>query len=239
MRIGPIMTAILVLIPASHVEAIGDVAGWAIFGRQAVQMTKTAQQAEKRYQQIQSQMSTLKQMKSDSEGSYGWGNWNNSLSDLKQQHEWAPSDWTSALHGMSGGNPQRYQQLLSQYKENHSSMTTSNYAKGKDSNLSASYKNQVDTNQASAASATYEFNDINKHLKALYQLGQEIENTSKNNNLKSAMDLNSRVELEIAYISTEELRMQTLLNQQTAQLQSSKIALDNEASQYNQAGESK
>lgn len=226
--------------------AFGDAAGWAVYARQAVQMRQDAGEYVNEYNSMKTQASELKnqysQMKEQYQsitGNYGWGNWKNSLSNLKQDHEWAASDWKSALSGMSGGNSQRYQQLLSQYKKNHLVMSSTKYAKGSDSNLSKSYQNQVQTNQASATTATYEFNDINNHLKTLYSLGQQIENAKKNNDLKSAVDLNSRIELEIAYISIEELRMQTLLNQQTAQVQSSKISLESEASQYNQAGESK
>ena len=83
--------------------------------------------------------------------------------------------------------------------------------------------------------ATYEFDQINKHMQNLQELSQEIE---KAPNIKSAMDLNSRIEIELADIQVEELRMQTLMNQQKAQQQSTQIAQESEASQFNQAGES-
>lgn len=187
----------------------------------------------KQYETLKEQYDQMQQQYHSITGNYGWGNWNNGASDLSKR-EWAPSNWHSALEGMSGGNPERYQELFSQYKQNHQTMSKDQFAKGSDQNLATSYQNQVQTNQASATSATYEFNDINKHLQHLQQLGKQIELA---NNLKSAMDLNSRVQLEVAYISIEELRMQTVLNQQMAQSQASKIAEENEAAQFNQAGE--
>lgn len=187
--------------------------------------------------QMKEQYEELKQQYEAVTGHYGWGNWENTAEDLTQSHEWAAGDWASALKGMAGGNPERYQELLGQYKEEHVAMSTDDYAKGSDKQLAKSYGSQVKTNQASATTATYEFNDINKHLKMLYQLGQSIEDEEKNNNLKAALDLNSRIEVEIGYISVEELRMQTVLDQQMAQGSASRIALENEAAQYNQAGE--
>lgn len=189
----------------------------------------------KQYQTLQDQYTQMKQQYAAVTGNYGWGNWNNGQSDLTQR-EWAAGDWQSALQGMSGGNADRYNQLLAQYKQSHASMTPDSYAKGADQTLSTAYQNQVQTNQASATTTTYEFNDINNHLNTLFQLGKQIENASQNNDLKSAVDLNSRVNLEVAYISIEELRMQTVLNQQASQEQADKISQENEASQFNQAG---
>jgi type IV secretion system protein VirB5 len=191
------------------------------------------------YQTMKNQYQTMQQQYSAMTGNYGWGNWQNSLSQLNHQREWAPNDWQSALKGLSGGNPARYQQLLSEYKQNHPSLSQSAYAKGADSHLAQSYQNQVRTNETSGTQASYEFDDINRHLKTLYQLGQSIENHGKNNTMKAAVDLNSRVELEVGYIAVEELRMQTLLNQQTAQLQAAHLSQSNEAAEFNQAGEKK
>lgn len=216
--------------------AIGDAA---VVAQLVVNLKEMVQQYNKlqdQYQTMQQQYQSLQAIQQNGVGNYGWGNWDNSNAATTAR-EWAPSNWHSALQGLSGGNPARYQQLLAEYKQNHATMSAQNYAKGADANLSKSYKNQVQTNQASSTAATYAFDQINAHLKTLHQLGQQIENAQKNHNLKAAMDLNSRIELEVGFISISELRMQALLNQQTSQLQASKIADENEASQYNQAGE--
>jgi type IV secretion system protein VirB5 len=190
----------------------------------------------KQYTTLQNQYNTMQQQYQSMSGHYGWNNLDNSLSDLKNDKEWAPSSWQAALKGESGGNPDRYQQLLSQYKASHHSLNSSNYAKGSSKTLATSYNNQVKSNQASATQARYAFNNINQHLQTLYQLSQAMA-SSKNDGVKSAIDLNSRIELQIGYISVAELRMQALLNQQNASLQAAKIAQETEASEYNQAGE--
>ncbi len=193
-------------------------------------------QLQKQYDTLKDQYNTLQQQYNAMTGQYGWGNWQNSASDLTQGREWAASDWQSALQGLAGGNPERYKELLAQYQQNHPTVDPNTYAKGTDPSLSKSYQGQVQTNQASGTMATYEFNAINTHLQMLQQLGQQLE-TKQNSDTKSAIDLNSRIQLEVAFISIEELRMQALMNQQVAQLQSATIQQESEASLYNQAGD--
>ena len=191
-------------------------------------------QLNQQYQSLQKQYSQMQEQYQSITGNYGWGKYRNTLSTLTQAREWTPSSWSSALKGMAGGNQARYEQLLNQYKQNQQVLSSNNYQKGSNATLTHAYSNQVKTNQVSATQASYEFNNINKHLNALYQLGKSIEQAK---NLKSAIDLNSRIEVEIGYITVEELRMQTLLNEQSAQSQANKIANESEAAQYNQAGE--
>ncbi len=202
-------------------------------------ITQTAtvvSQLRTQYQTLMNQYTTLKQQYQSIVGNYGWGAFQNDLSELQKVREWAPAHWQDALQGLSGGNPQRYQQLLKQYVSAHIIMAQTDYAKGADTALAQRYHNQVNSARASATQASYAFNNINTHLKTLYSLGQAIENAHKNHNLKSAVDLNSRIELEIGYISVAELRMQALLNEQLAESQSGRIAQETEAARFNQGG---
>lgn len=226
----------LTLTQPCFAELVEDPTEWAKTAAVIAKLQQQYQTLEEQYQTTVDAYDELKLQYRSTTGNYGWGNWNNSLSQLQQLREWAPPSWQAALEGMSGGNPARYQQLLSEYELAHATMTTQNYAQGADSNLATAYQNEVQTNEASSTAASYEFNDINTHLQTLYQLGQQLENSQQNTGLKSAVDLNSRVQLETGYVSVEELRMQTVLNQQMAELQSAHIAAENEASQYNQAG---
>lgn len=193
-------------------------------------------QLQQQYTTLKDQYATLQQQYSAMTGNYGWGNWKNGDADLKER-EWAAEDWKSALQGLAGGNPERYKELLNEYQQDHPTVDTDTYAKGTDQPLSKSYESQVQTNQASGTMATYEFNAINQHLQMLKDLGQQLE-TKQNSDTKSAIDLNSRIELEVGFISLEELRMTTLINQQSAEVQAATIAQENEASLYNQAGDS-
>ncbi|OGT30629.1 MAG: hypothetical protein A3E87_06615 [Gammaproteobacteria bacterium RIFCSPHIGHO2_12_FULL_35_23] len=202
-----------------------------------VKTTEVINQLNGQYQSLQNQYHQLKAQYQSITGNYGWGNFENSLNELQQDREWSATDWQSALQGIAGGNAARYHQLLQQYQQANYSMNQETYAKGTDANLAQAYENQVATNQTSATQASYEFENINSHLTSLYKLGQEIEDSQKNSDLKSSMDLNSRIELEVGYIEVEELHMQTVLNEQTASIQASQIATENEAAEYNQAGD--
>lgn len=61
---------------------------------------------------------------------------------------------------------------------------------------------------------TESYNEINKHMDALHKLSQQIEKTP---NTKGAIDLNSRLITEIAFIQLMSLRLQALMSQQAAQ----------------------
>jgi type IV secretion system protein VirB5 len=194
-------------------------------------------------QQLKQQYDTLKeqydQMKSQYKaitGNYGWGDLGNNLNDLKDR-QWSADNWKDALKGLSGGNSQRYTQLWDQYKANHLILSEEDFSKGADANLAKNYSQNLKANQASSVMSDYEFEKINKHLQKAYELGKSIENANKNNDLKSAVDLNSRIELESTFISIEILRMQTLLNQQTSQGGAAALALDQEAARFNKVEE--
>lgn len=152
------------------------------------QLDQQYQTLQEQYQTLQSQLAMTTKQYQSMTGNYGWGNWNNSASELTQVREWTAPTWQSALQGMAGGNPGRYAQLLQEYQQSHAALSSSQYQQGADANLSTSYQNQVQTNAASATMASYEFNDMNSHLQTLYQLGQQIENSTQNNDMKSAVD---------------------------------------------------
>jgi len=187
------------------------------------------------YDELKQQYDKLQDQYNAVIGSYGWNDISHTVEGLKNR-AWGPSDWDSALKNLSGGNSARYQELLDDYKKNHLVMKAEDYLQGSDQGQAQTYQNQVQTNQVSTATATYEFNDLSNHLDQLKKLGAEID-SAQNKNIKSAMDLNTEVEVELGYISIEELRMQSLLNQQSADLSASKISAENEAAEFNNAGE--
>jgi len=207
--------------------AIGDMAGWAVFGRQMEQMEATAKQAEARYNQLKQQfdvlnqqVSVMKNIKAESEGSYGMGGLLNSNQDL-QKREWSPSSWQSTLKGLSGGNPARYQELVNTYKADHPTLSSSDYQKGASAANAKTYSQDIQVNRAAMVNSTYAFNNIKTHLDDIHQLSNQIDSTK---NIKAAMDLNSRLVAELAYIQTQELKMQVVMNQQTAQSNADNIA---------------
>ena len=113
----------------------------------------------------------------------------------------------------------RFNQLLSnQYQQQNSQSIVSKqvYQKGSDAVLSESYDNQVKTNQASSAQASYEFNDINTHLQDLHELTAAIEDAEKNHDWKVLSDeiiekFNRIADTEIPIILTEKSSEDSIL----------------------------
>ena len=136
----------------------------------------------------------------------------NTDEDRKEQ-DWAQDDWRDALEDLSGGNSARYKELEKAYKKDHPSLSERQYAKGASHSLVRSYRNMVRVNKAATIHADEEYNHIKSLKNNIRRLSHKIESAP---NTKAAMDLNSRLLTELSYISTEELRMQTLMNHQMA-----------------------
>ena len=181
------------------------------------------------YQNAKQQLDKVKQLANDAEGHYGLGGLMNSAEDLKNR-QWSPNDWQGALQGLSGGNPARYQELLHTYQQNHPTLSESAYKKGASLDNAKVYAQDVQVNRAAMVNASYAFNNIKTHLSTLHQLSQKIDETQ---NTKAALDLNSRLIAEGAYIQTQELKMQILLNQQMAQANADGIAAKTASAKFN------
>ena len=173
----------------------------------------------KTYENQQLQLNQEKQLTDDSEGSYGSGAFMNDDSALKDR-EWSPDNWKNTLQGMSGGNPARYQELVNTYKQDHPTLSDSEYEKGASSDKAKAYSQEVKVNQAAQVNATYAFDNIKTHLDNIHKISEKIDTTE---NTKAAIDLNSRLLAEIAYIQTQELKMQILVNQQMVQVNADDI----------------
>ena len=78
--------------------------------------------------------------------------------------------------------------------------------------------------------ATYAFDNIKTHLETIYQLSQRIDQAQ---NTKAAVDLNSRLLAEVAYIQAQNLKMQILMNQQMAQVNADSIAVKTSSAKFN------
>ena len=175
------------------------------------------------------QLSKQTQLVNDVEGHYNFGNLYNSSQDL-QNREWQPADWQAALNGLSGGNPERYQQLVASYQQQHPVMTSNAYSQGASSARTTQYAQNVQLNQVSSVQATYSYDEINDHFNTVNLLSQQIEQAQ---NEKSIADLQARLLTEIAYIQMASLRMQTIMNQQIAQISINDMLDAQMAAQFN------
>ncbi len=182
------------------------------------------------YDNAVNQLNTAKRIASDAEGHYGYGNLINDAASLTER-EWSPDNWQDALKGLSGGNPARYQQLVQQYQQDHPTLSPDEFKKGASVAAAQQYQQQIQTNQAASVTASYAFNDIKQHLENIHQLSQNIE---KAQDTKAAIDLNARLLTEIAYIQVQQLKMQSLVNQQLMQEGTDKIQAETQAAKFNQ-----
>ncbi|MDF1760847.1 MAG: type IV secretion system protein [Coxiellaceae bacterium] len=192
------------------------------------QMLTSYAQLVHQYGLLKQQFGQLKTLVDTAQGNYGYGDFLNSAQNLSDR-QWSPDDWQQTLQRMSGGNSERYQELVNDYHSNHVILSSKDYQKGASKNHAAVYRQDVQVNRAATATATYEFNSINKHLDTIHQLSAQIDHAE---NSKAAMDLNSRLLTEVAYIQTQSLKMQVLLNQQMAQVNADNIADKTQRAQF-------
>ncbi len=198
-------------------------------------LIKNVQQLYQQYQLLQTQLNQLKQIQSAATGHYGFGQLLNSPDDLIKK-QWTPARWQDALQGMAGGNPERYKELVQAYEKNHRTLTQSQFSQGATSQQTTRYIHDRQVNRVVAVNSTYAFNNIKSHLNTIHALSSKIDAAS---NTKAAMDLNSRLLTEMAYIQTQTLKMQVLLNQQLARTSADGIADESMRSQFNRLPEHK
>ncbi len=181
------------------------------------------------YQNAQQQLDRAKALVNDNEGHYGFGGLKDSASDFKNR-QWSPSSWKQTLQGLSGGNSARYQELVSLYKRDHPTLPTAEYEKGASKERATAYEQSVEVNRAAVVNSTYAFDNIKTHLDTLHALTQKIDTAP---NTKAAMDLNSRIVAESAYIQAQELKMQIVTNQQLAQTSAEGLASKTASAKFN------
>jgi type IV secretion system protein VirB5 len=166
-------------------------------------------------------------------GNYGYGDLLNGTDDLEKR-EWSADTWDDALQGLSGGNSDRYQELLNDYQQNHPSLSQEEVSKGSSEVYATDYQQMVQTNQAANVQASYAFEEVNEHLETINELSQKIEEAE---NSKAIADLTARINTEIAYLQVEQIKAISVLNEQMAQGQASSIVNRSEASKFNQIPE--
>jgi len=162
------------------------------------------------------------------------GQWKNAAEDLRER-EWTPSDWTSALNLDLSGNSDRLNQFISEYTATHPALNApqlAHYQEGASQVLNAIVTEQLHHDQLSQSMASGAYAEVNQDFKDLHDLGLQIGDGSKDPDLKHAVDLNSRVQLEVGNLATQEIRMLALLNQQMAQSQATALEQQQDASAY-------
>jgi type IV secretion system protein VirB5 len=220
------LQATAALVPAAPVI---DMAALIKMGEEITQLKRQYDLMQDTYTNAQSQLDNIKSLKEYNSGSYGYGAFENGLDALKGWQN--PADnWRDALETISGGNPERYAELVKSYEASHPMVSDEVFAKGSSANQLTQYRYSKKVNKAISVETTKTFNEINTRLKNINKLALEIDKTP---NTKSAMDLNSRLTAELAYINVMNLKLQTLLTQQVAQDSARELAEEGERARFN------
>ncbi len=181
------------------------------------------------YSNAKSQLDGIEKLKSFNSGSYGFGDLNNGLDNLKGWQSSA-DNWEDTLKNISGGNQTRYNELVKAYESAHPTVSDAELTRGASPARITQFKQSRALNKAATVETTAMFNEINQRLKSIHTLSGNID---KAPNTKSAVDLNSRLVAELAYIEVMNLKLQTLISQQLAQAQANELADDSEMIRFN------
>ena len=226
------LALMVVLMPMAHADFLGveDAALLAKAIEQLEQLQDQYKLLNDTYVNAQSQLENLKSLKDYNSGTYGYGAFNNGLDALKDWQN--PADnWKEALEHIAGGNQGRYKELVESYEASHPMVSDKEFAKGVTTDHLTQYQYNKKFNKAMSVETTKTYNDINTCLKNIQTLALKIDQTP---NTKSALDLNSRLTAELAYISVMNLKLQTLMSQQLAQTSANELAEVGEMARFNQ-----
>jgi|GEM_PF-1793131 len=195
--------------------------------KQLETMEKTYSTTVQQYQATQNilnkaeaQLDSMNKLVSKNSGHYGYGDLNNSTSDLRKQ-QWSANRWSDSLKGQAGNDNGKYKELSDAWQTNHKTQDMQTFKKGASNDVAQNYQHSMAVNRASGVQSEYALNEVNASLERIHQLSQQIE---KADNTKAAVDLNSRLLTEVAYLQTQNLKAQSLINQQLAQKQAVELS---------------
>ncbi|WP_058535364.1 type IV secretion system protein [Legionella saoudiensis] len=232
MRLNPVMFFVFfglscVMMPECVADPAGDAAIIAKLVDQLRQMEKQYKLLDKTYKTHGSQLKGIQQLNKYNSGHSGYGRLFNSLSDVQRRQ--SANTWKESLKGISGGNPERYRELVSAYEAQHSSLNKQRFSQGASLHRTEQFDGDRQVTQTVSIESEVLFNDINDSLKRVHDLSEQIE---KAQNTKAAVDLNSRLLTEIAYIEVQKLKAQSLLNHLLVSQSGSGLTDEAELSQY-------
>lgn len=194
------------------------------------QMRKSYNEVESTYNKLQDQYTEVQNfhtdLQNDLHGNYQYGDLFNDL----HQFQWTAETWEKELKSTSGTSvSSSYQPLVSNYNATYPSVNTTTFEQGATQTSANMYTQGVAVNRTAMTESAYQFNDIDGRLKEIQDLSKKIDGASST---KEAMDLNSRITAEIAYIQTDMLRMQTVTNQQLAQVAAQNLSVQMQDSAF-------
>ena len=196
------------------------------------QMQSSYNKLKSTYDKLQDQYNEVVSMHDDLQGDlHGDYQYGALFNDL-HQFQWTADTWEKELKstsGSAGSVPSNYQPMVSSYSTTYPSVSTATFEEGATTASANMYTQGVDVNRTAMTESAYQFNDIDSRLKEIQNLSNKIDTASST---KEAMDLNSRITVEIAYIQTDMLRMQTVSNQQLAQVAAQNLSTQMQDSEF-------
>ncbi len=201
--------------------------------KQLETIEKTYKTTVEQYQATQSivnkaeaQLATIKNLNDKNSGHYGFGELHNSVADLRRL-QWSADRWSDSLKGDYKSS--QYKSLVDAWQSHHKAPDTALFSKGARGEVVQNYEQSLAVNRAAGAQSEYTLNEINERLARIHTLSGQIE---KAENTKASVDLNSRLLTELAYLQTQNLKSQSLINQQLAQKQAVELSERGAQSDY-------
>lgn len=210
-----------------HADPGSDMAIIAKLTAQLKQLEQQYRLLDKTYNNAQSQLKGIDKLTQYNSGHSGFGRLHNSLPDLRKRQ--SANTWRDTLKGISGGNPDRYQELVKAYEKRHVELNKQQFRKGASASRTERFDELRQNTQAASVESEASFNDINESMKRIHDLSEQIE---KAENTKAAVDLNSRLLTEIAYLQAQNLKAQAMLNQQLATSSGANLGDEAELARY-------
>ena len=119
--------------------------------------------------------------------------------------------WQDALKGISGGNNQRYQQLLKSYETAHPEISAQDYRVSHTEKQFKQFDEHQKTVKTVAATSQTEYANTDTYMKNINAIGKEASSTN-NTGVKTAIDLNTRMTEQLGYLIASNIRLQSVNN---------------------------
>ncbi|TAK77638.1 MAG: hypothetical protein EPO11_02415 [Gammaproteobacteria bacterium] len=185
------------------------------------EIAKTAELIEEANNQLQ-QLKDLSNINADQynflqknlNGNYGYGNLLNEDSDLNQK-QWSNDSWTDVLSESSSGNAAAFADAQKTYDKLYPVVKPDQIAatRSKDNLTRTHYEQSSEISRATLAASSYGYDQINQHIKNVHDILEKLDSQTTE---KAAIDLNARLNAEVAFILLEQLRQQVMQNQNIA-----------------------
>lgn len=161
------------------------------------------QQLKKHYDMLKKQYDELVALKDSVTGNYGMGILLNGIDDEASRRA-LPQTWQEVVEMQKKGF---YGDLLQHYSEMLPKIDTNLLSANQKDRDVVGYKLSKDNTQSAFAATEAVYNQLDKRLKTIEELMGQIDKTQ---NVKEAMDLNSRIVAETGFISLDLARLNSM-----------------------------